>query len=159
MSPNNTQTTKTILKNGLRLIIKPNKSNPSVSFKIAILGGLLVEDEKNNGITNFISQTWTRGTKKYSNEELCLQIESMASMIYGFSSQNSISLTGQSLSRNFLKTLKLAVEILKNPTFENKEIEKVRPMILKEINRELDNPIKKSFDLFSEILFKIIRML
>ncbi|KKP40529.1 MAG: peptidase, m16 (pitrilysin) family, zinc protease [Candidatus Peregrinibacteria bacterium GW2011_GWF2_33_10] len=144
---------KITLKNGLRLILKKNDSAKAASFRIAILGGLLNETKKNNGITNMIAELLTRGTDANSAEILAKKTESMASIIIGFSNQNCFGLEGKALSENLIETFNLALDMLKNANFSRQEIEKIKPNLIDEIKRELDNPIRKVFNLFQKTLY------
>ncbi len=144
---------KHILSNGIRLVLQKTNAVNSVSFTFAILGGLLSENLKTNGISNFTAAMLTRGTKKLNQEEFASSIESMASFLEGYNSANSFGLWGKSLSQNLFKTLELACDSLTIPSFDRQEIEKMQSIIIDEIKRELDNPIQKSIELFHELLY------
>ncbi|MDX1765199.1 MAG: insulinase family protein, partial [bacterium] len=51
---------KVVLSNGIRLIVKENHAVPSVSVKVAFLGGQRYEDEETSGVYNFIAQMLDR---------------------------------------------------------------------------------------------------
>lgn len=146
--------TKITFPSGLRVLIEENRANPTVAFRFSILGGLLLENDEINGVSNMIGEMLTRGTANLNSEQLAYKIESLGSEINGCSGHNSFGIYGKSLSRNFLETLDLSLDIFKNVSFEEREIEKVKPIILDEIKREIDNPIRKTFHLFNETLFK-----
>ncbi|NIP30043.1 MAG: hypothetical protein GTO02_07500 [Candidatus Dadabacteria bacterium] len=115
-----------VLDNGIRLLIKENHSVPLFATRAAFLGGSRYEKESNNGISNFVSEMLTRGTKSRTAEEIAMEIESLAGSLEGFSGRNSIGVTVEGLSKNFIKTFEIFSDVILNPTFLDKEIERAK---------------------------------
>jgi len=53
---------KIVLKNGLTVLIREDHSLPLVSVRIVFEGGVLVEKESNNGISQLVSRLLLKGT-------------------------------------------------------------------------------------------------
>lgn len=147
-------TTKVRLDNGITLIVKEVHSNPTVAFYAAFPGGVRFEDSKTSGIGNFTAGMLTRGTVKWSREELAAEVDGMAGGIGGFSGWNSTGVSGKFLSSYFDKGLVLLAEVITNPTFPADELEKSRADILAAIKRQEDNPSSFAFKLLYKELFK-----
>ncbi len=145
---------KKILSNGITVLIKENHSVPLFSARAVFLGGTRFETEKTNGISNFVAEMLTRGTKSRSAEQIAREIESMAGEIEGFSGRNSIGVAVESLSRNFDRTMEIFADVIENPSFPDEEIERARKEILSAIKRQKDNMVRKAINLFLQSLFK-----
>ncbi len=145
---------KVVLNNGITVLIKENRSVPLFAARAAFLGGVRFEDEKNNGVSNFVSEMLTRGTNKRSSEEIAGQIESLAGEISGFSGRNSFGVTAESLSRNFDSTMDIFADVILNPSFAPEEIERQRRDLLAAINRQGDNLLRTAINLFLSKLYE-----
>ncbi|GMR04909.1 MAG: pitrilysin family protein [Thermodesulfobacteriota bacterium] len=144
---------KVKLPNGMTLIIKEVRTNPTVAMYAAFPGGLRQENAEDNGIGNFTAAMLTRGTKTRSREEIAREVESMAGSLGGFSGRNSTGVTAGFLSRDFDRGLKIYADVIKNPVFPDKEIELLRKDILAGIKRSEDNVPSYTFKLLLKTLY------
>ena len=149
----NSEVTKTVLKNGIRVIVKENHSVPLFAARAVFLGGVRFEDETTNGISNFLSQMFTRGTSNRTSEEIAVEIESIAGEIDGFSGRNSLGVTVEALSENIEPAMEIFADVILNPIFPEEEIERARREVLSDINKENDNLLRKNINLFLKTLY------
>ncbi|HWP90877.1 MAG TPA: pitrilysin family protein [Thermodesulfobacteriota bacterium] len=145
---------KAMLDNGITVLIKQNHSVPLFAARAAFLGGVRFEDEKDNGVSNFLSEMFTRGTKNRSAEDIAREIESIAGEVSGFSGRNSFGVTVESLSRNFDQAIDIFADVIMNPSFDPEEIERARRDILSAINRQGDNLLRTTINLFLSTLYR-----
>jgi zinc protease len=141
------------LENKLKVIVYPRKDLPTVGITLAFPGGLRFETPQTNGLFQALTLLWTRGTQKYSAEEISSKLEALGATIKGFSGRNTFGLKALSLSFNFDQTLELFKEILLTPTFKEEECEKARPELISMIFMQEDNPISLAVNQFLKILF------
>ncbi|MDP2990154.1 MAG: insulinase family protein, partial [Kiritimatiellota bacterium] len=66
----NTDVQKTILASGLVLLTRADHRLPFVDFQVACGGGVIFENESNNGISSLMAETMTRGTARRSAREI-----------------------------------------------------------------------------------------
>jgi zinc protease len=133
------------LPNGATLLIKENRAVPLVSFRAAFLGGLLSEDEKNNGIGNFMARMLNKGTSTMNAEQIALEVESLAGSVSGFSGWDAFGLTGETLSWNFRRVFEVFSDILLHPAFPEEHLEKTRQDILASIKNQEDDLAQLAF--------------
>jgi zinc protease len=145
---------KTVLDNGIRLIVKENRSIPIVSIQASFLGGVRFEKEAQNGINQFIAVMVTKGTQNHSSLEIAKKVERMAGSINGFSGYNSFGLTFTFLSQHFEEAFSLFTEVIKQPSFDPEEMEKRRRLILASIRQQEDDLGRMVFKLFRKTLFE-----
>ncbi|MCH8029264.1 MAG: insulinase family protein [Candidatus Dadabacteria bacterium] len=145
---------KVRLPNGITLIVKENRSVPIFSARAVLRGGVRYEDDQSNGLSNFVCEVLTRGTKNRTAEEIAREIENLAGSVNGFSGRNSIGLTLEALAKNFDQAMEIFADVLLNPSFDREEIERARRDIISDINRQEDNPMRTSVNLFLETLYE-----
>ncbi|HUU49569.1 MAG TPA: pitrilysin family protein [Nitrospinota bacterium] len=142
------------LDNGLTLLIKQNHGVPIVAMRGVFLGGVRFEVSENNGVSNFVAEMFTKGTKTKSSLDIANEIESIAGSVSGFSGRNSLGVEAVVLSQFFDKGIELFADLILNPSFDNEELEKKRREIIYNIQREEDNLIQSTAKIFYSTLFK-----
>jgi zinc protease len=145
---------KTVLGNGIRLIVKANQSIPIVSIQASFLGGVRYEKESQNGINHFMAVMVTKGTEKQSSLQIAKKVERMSGSINGFSGYNSFGLNFTFLSQHFEEAFALFTEIIKQPSFDREEMEKRRGSILASIRQQEDDLDRLVFNLFRKALYE-----
>jgi zinc protease len=144
----------TTLDNGVRLIVKEHHEVPVMALQAVMLGGLLFENERNIGINNFLAGLLTRGSERFSRQELAEAVESLAGSLRGFSGRNSLGLSGSFLSTPRAdNALDLFLDTLLHPAFPLEEVEKRRRELLLALKNREDDLAQIAFDLFYETLF------
>lgn len=141
------------LENNLKVILYPQNDVPSVGITIAFPGGLRFETKETNGLFQALTLLWTRGTKKYTAEELAKNLESIGTTIKGFTGRNTFGLKAISLSSKLDETLEYFTEILLNPVFEEKECNKAKPELISLLLKQQDQPISLAVNEFLKLLF------
>ncbi|MFZ5993671.1 MAG: M16 family metallopeptidase [Thermodesulfobacteriota bacterium] len=144
---------KFILSNGITLLVKEERNVPTVSIHAVFLGGLRYETAANNGLFNALAQLWTKGTKRRGAQELAVEVEGMAGSINGFSGKNTFGLNATFLSRFFSRGLDLLTEVMLEPDFSPKELEKLRPVLLAQLKQQEDSLPAITFLNFNKLLF------
>jgi zinc protease len=144
---------KVRLPNGATLLVKENRAVPLVSFRAVFLGGLLSENETDNGISNFLAQMLNKGTETMSAGEIAKQVESLAGSVSGFSGRDSFGLTGETVSWNFLPVFEMFSDILLRPAFPEEYVEKTRRDVLAAIKNQEDSLAHLAFRLLWKTLY------
>jgi len=150
----NSQVSVNVFANGVRLLVKEHHGVPVTSIQAVMMGGLLFEDEGNNGINNFLAGLLTRGSERFSRLELAEAVESMAGSLRGFSGRNSLGLSGSFLTTARIdNALDLFFDTFLHPTFPTDEVEKRRRELLLALKNREDELSQIAFDLFYSTLF------
>ena len=135
--------TRKVLGNGLTLISKPDFSANTVAIEVHLKGGLLVEDETNNGICNYLSRTLLKGTKRKGAVEIARRIDELGIDLEASSHEDYSSLSLLTVPTNLRPAADLLLEVATQPVFPEEEIAKVKEDILAEIRSMPD----RSYDL------------
>jgi len=145
---------KTVLENGIRLIVKENRNIPLVSIQVSFLAGVRFEEEAQNGINQFMAVMINKGTEKQTSLEIAKKVERMAGSLGGFSGYNSFGLSFAFVSQHFDEAMNLLGEVIKHPSFDADEMEKRRRSILASIRQQEDDLDRMAFKLFRKVLYE-----
>ena len=96
---------------------------PLVQFSLVIDGGHLLEDLDKAGTASLMANIMNEGTANKTPEELEEEIDLLGSSIYISGGSESISINGNTLARNFEKTIELLKEMLLEPRWDEEEFE------------------------------------
>lgn len=144
------QINKYIFPNGLTLLHKENKSNEIVAINLFIKTGRICEAEEQTGITNFVQTLLTKGTRKYTTEQIAEIIESIGGILSTDTSSDFAEVSAMVTSKHFQTAFELLCEVVSNPTFPKKEIEKERSAILASIKARQEDIFTVTFDYFNQ---------
>ncbi|PIS21504.1 hypothetical protein COT51_02420 [candidate division WWE3 bacterium CG08_land_8_20_14_0_20_41_15] len=145
---------KQTLKNGLRLILVPNHTLPSVSSMVLIGAGSRYENKNNSGISHFAEHMFFKGTKK--RPDLITLAKELDSIGAVFNAGTSLEMTNyyiKSAKAHLEKSLDVLSDILINSKFEEGEIEKEKGVITEEINMIHDEPRKYLAFVYCNLLY------
>ncbi|MBW2979945.1 insulinase family protein [Candidatus Woesearchaeota archaeon] len=145
---------KVILNNGLTVVIV-KKPTDSVAFMATAKAGSNHETKSQSGISHFVEHMLFEGTKRRPSARLIAnEIESIGGEINAYTSTERTSFYTKVLGKHFDRGLDIITDIIQNPLFDPKMIEKERRIILKEINMVTDEPRFHQWILFQKTLFK-----
>ncbi len=131
---------KDSLTNGMKLFGIENSEVPLVQFEINMKGGLLLDDPEKVGVANLVARLMTKGTQNKTPEELEEAIEQLGADINVSANRENITISGNSLARNYAKTMELVEEIITEPRWDAKEFELTQQSIISRIKQQQANP-------------------
>ncbi len=132
------------LPNGLRLLVKEDHRLPFVEFRAMFQGGVLAENEGNNGITSLLARMLLKGTPSRSAEKIATEIESVGGSIDSYGGNQSFGVNAEVLSIDFDTGLGLLADVLLNPIFPTEELEREREVQLAGIQARRDDLLKSA---------------
>ncbi|MGY8914740.1 MAG: M16 family metallopeptidase [Flavobacteriales bacterium] len=144
---------KDTLPSGMRLYGIENQEVPLVQFQMQITGGMLLEDPEKIGVSNLLAQLMTKGTKNKTPEELENAIEGLGSTVNAYATDEAIIIEGNTLSKNYEKTIKLVQEIVLEPRWDEKEFELLKQSSLSQIEEQKGNPNNIASIEFSKLIY------
>jgi zinc protease len=131
---------KDSLSNGIRLLGIVNDEVPMVQFAIRIDGGLLLDDPAKVGVANLVAELFTKGTRTKSAEELEEAIQKLGAVVHASASNESLTISGSALARNYGPTMDLVTEMLLEPRWDEKELLLARQSVISKIQQQYANP-------------------
>lgn len=141
------------LKNGMKVSGIYQDEIPVVTFSLSIEGGHLLDDIEKNGVANLMSDILMEGTANKTPEELEEEIALLGANIYMYTTNESIVVRGNTLTRNLEKTMELVTEILLEPRWDEEELERLKTRTLNNIKRSDANPNAVANRVYNKILY------
>jgi zinc protease len=146
--------TKTIsLKDGIDLVYRYNNLNPIFSFHAYIKGGLIKENDQNNGIHYLLANTLTKGYSNISYDKLKFDLENRSTSMNGFSGKNSYGLNITSLSQNFENSFDHFFGTLLDPTFAEKYLSIEKELAARALISQTQDPVRLCFEKANQNLY------
>jgi len=130
----------TDLTNEMKVLGIEQTELPLVNFSLIIDGGHLLDSFDKNGVANLMTDIMMEGTATKTPQELEEAIEMLGASIRMFTGRESITISGNTLVRNFDKTMDLVEEILLEPRWDEKELERIKLSTINSIKRSAANP-------------------
>jgi zinc protease len=128
------------LGNGMRVLGIQNTEVPLVQFQIVIPGGLIRDDIKKVGVANLTARMMTQGTQKKTPQELEEAIQQLGATINVIPGTEEITVSVNTLAKNYDATLALVQEILLQPRWDAKEFDLLKQSTISQISQQQANP-------------------
>jgi predicted Zn-dependent peptidase len=146
--------TKKVLTNGLTLLMVPIDTASSVTMSIFVKAGSRYEEKAQNGLSHFLEHLHFKGSKKFPSAK---KLSEVVDSIGGEFNAN----TGKEHTQYFIRAayehmdliFGVLTDMLQNPLFNEKEINRERGVIIEEINMYKDTPQFAAEALFEETLW------
>ena len=141
------------LDNGLRVYGVENDELPLIQFNIVLEGGHLLDDMNKIGVANLMTDIMMEGTATKTPEDLEEEIDLLGSNIGMYTSNEGILIYGNTLARNFEKTLSIIEELLLEPRWDQAEFDRIKIKTINEIKRKNARPDRVAGELFRKLVY------
>lgn len=143
------------LPGGIKMIGTENTELPLVTIAITIPGGHLLDakDTSKAGLASFFADMMNEDTKKYSAEQMAIELQKLGSSIRVSSETDGIAFYVQALKKNLDKTLDLLQEKMFNPLFTEDAFKRNQRQTLEGIRQSKTRPADIAGNLISQINF------
>lgn len=133
------ETQVTTLDNGLR-VGSEQSGQSTCTVGVWIEAGSRYENEKNNGVANFVEHLAFKGTKKRPGAAFEKEVESMGAHLNSYTSREHTAFFMKALSKDLPKAVEILADVVQNCSLEDSQIEKERNVILQEM-KEIDGSL------------------
>ena len=145
---------RTRLPNGVRVITEVMPHVRSVSVGVWIGTGSREEELHETGLSHFIEHMVFKGTKNRTAEQIARSVDSIGGGLDAFTSKELVSYNVKVLDEHLPEAFDVVADLVRNPLFEPKDIEKEKGVILEELKMEVDNPEYLLHEIFSSNFWK-----
>lgn len=147
---------KLLLKNGLPVILAPNKESKSVAvFLIFKVGSRHEKAAKIYGISHFIEHLMFKGTKKRPTTlDISKELDSIGADYNAFTAKDHTAYHIKVNAENLNIACDILSDMIHNSVFDKEKLEHEKGVILEEIKMYEDQPIQHAEMLFEEEIFK-----
>lgn len=141
------------LPNGLVLLVLENHANPTVSLSGTFRAGEYFNPPGKDGLGSLTASMLNKGTSRRSKLEIAEEMETIGARI-GFSSNTfTVSVSGQSLSRDLPMLIGTMAEELRAPAFPADELDKLKQRVIAGIREDLDETRVRAYERMTQVIF------
>ena len=145
--------TRVVLENGITVLCRTNFNSPSVVLRGNLPAGSLFDTEEKLGLAGFTASALMRGTEKRDFQSIYDALESVGAS-FGFNAgTHTLGFGGRSLSEDLPLLMELLSEGLRQPTFPDEHVERLRAQHLAGLAMRDQDTGDMAELLFDEILY------
>jgi zinc protease len=122
--------TRALLPNGIVVLSRSNFNSPSVVASGYLECGSIFDTDEKLGLADFTASALMRGTQKRDFQEIYDSLESVGANLSLESSTHSTGFGSKALAEDLGLLLQLLSEALRQPTFPESQVERLRAQIL-----------------------------
>ncbi|MEI6846388.1 MAG: pitrilysin family protein, partial [Candidatus Firestonebacteria bacterium] len=137
-----------VLKNGLTVLSEEMAHVRSVSFGVLVRSGSRFETPGVEGISHFLEHMVFKGNGKLSAFDIAEGFDLLGASIDAFTAKEYTCFYVKMVDDKLPEVMKLLSEMLLQPAFFEKDMEKEKSVIKEEIKMYLDTPDEFTFDAF-----------
>lgn len=142
------------LANGATLFVREIPGTPTVSTGVYFKGGRVNENSAVAGITQLMARTMKRGTTSRSVEQIDREIEFLGTQLGVVLDDDYFGFTLDILRAHYAAGLEILVDVVKNPSLPDEELEQARRLQIASIRRALDSSTSRPFQLLRSAFYK-----
>lgn len=143
----------TTLSNGFRIVTEHMPGLQSASLGVWVSAGGRHERADQNGIAHFLEHMAFKGTKRRNALQIAEAIEDVGGFINAYTSREATAYYVRVLEKDVPLAFDVISDIVLNSTFDPREVDVERGVILQEIGQSLDTPDDIIFDWLQEVSY------
>ncbi|WOD38723.1 pitrilysin family protein [Nodosilinea sp. E11] len=137
---------RTVLANGLTVLVLENSVADIVSARIFIRAGSAFETPQQAGLVSFLMGLLTKGTAKLSSMAIAETVESVGASLGTDAAADYSVISLKTVSTDFAEIFALAATVLRQPSFPLDEIDLERRLTLQQIRSMQEQPFTLAFN-------------
>jgi predicted Zn-dependent peptidase len=139
--------------NGLELVGQRMPGVNSLCFGIQFPAGAQEEPEDQLGLTHLLEYMMFQGTVHRNVRQITEAFESLGARHWSDANAEWARYAAQIVYTKFVPTLELMADIVRYPAFPEAEFNQMKSVVLQEIRRRQDEPMRRIFDLVRSHFF------
>ena len=144
---------RTVMDNGLILLVLQQPTIPIVNVRVMIKAGALFDPEDKPGVANLVADLLDEGTSRRSSVEIADAIDFIGGRLNTTGGSDWATISLGILKEDFKVGIDLLSDILLHPSFSKNELKRRRQEILGELAAEKDQPGVVGRRAFNKLVF------
>ena len=144
---------RTTLANGIRVVTETIPSVRSVAVGVWVQVGSRDERPEEAGIAHFIEHVVFKGTAKRRTHHIAQRMEAVGGYLNAFTSKEYTCFYARALDEHLERALDTTLDLVLNPAFPEKEVEREKDVVLEEMKMYEDQPEDLVFDRFERVVY------
>jgi zinc protease len=142
-----------VAPNGLTVLVVEQHALPIVQIEALVKTGSAQDPPENAGLANLVASLLDEGTTSRSATQLAEQIEFVGGALEVKTTHDFTTVAARVLAKDADLGFELLADIVRNPSFPEPELERVRKLVLGEITAQKDDPGAVAGKAFSQLVF------
>lgn len=142
-----------VLENGMILLLSEKHDIPMVTVNMAILAGSTVEPGDKPGLAALTASLLTQGTAKRTANQLSREIDFIGGSLSASGGDDFAAASLRVLKKDLQTGLDLLSDVLLNPVFDQKEIDRKIKATLAQIQQQKEEPAVVAAEAFTKSVF------
>lgn len=144
---------RSTLSNGLKIILAERHSIPVASFSLMIDAGFAADQKINPGTAKLTMDIMDEGTIKLNSLEISEQLSLLGANLSTGSNFDYCIVSLNALKTNLDPSLDLFADVILNPSFPEKDFDRLKKNLLVTIQREKATPVQMGLRVFPQLLY------
>lgn len=145
---------RTVLKNGIVLLVTENSTADIITARIFIRAGSCYENLEKAGLANLLGAVLTKGCDGLSSLEIAERVESVGASLSADTATDYFVLSLKTVTADFTQILELATKILRSPTFPEAEVELEKRIALQDVRLQKEQPFSVAFEQLRQVMYE-----
>ena len=145
---------RTVLDNGIVVLVVENPAADIIAARIFVQAGSCWERREQAGLAHLLSAVITKGTQDLSSLEIASRVESVGASLSADAAADYFLLSLKTVSADFAEMLELVGQILRSPSFPEVEVELERRLTLQAIRSQQEQPLTVAFDQLRQAMYQ-----
>lgn len=135
---------ETTLSNGVKLVLAERHTMPLVEIAVQFDAGYAADSVEGGklGASSFAASMLDEGTKRRSASDIAEELEALGANLGSGANLDVNTVSMSALKENLRPSLDILADVIRNPSFEQSEIDKLRGRWLAAIEQEKANPVQ-----------------
>ncbi len=129
------------MHNGLKVLLKPDSSNPSFSWQVWYKVGSRNENLNYTGIAHYLEHIMFKGTEQFDKGEISQAIQLRGGIFNAFTGDDYTAYFENFSPENLELAIKIEADRMRNAKIDHDEVELERSVIVSELEGGRNNPI------------------
>jgi len=130
------------LKNGLKVVLAERHAVPVINISLQFDAGYAADSFGKPGTADFTASMMDEGTTERSALEISLEAEKLGAVLSANTNLDMSSLSLSAMADKLAPSLELFSDVVRNPAFDQSEIDRLRPRWIASIKQEKSQPVQ-----------------
>lgn len=145
---------RTVLPNGIVLLVAENPSADIIAGRIFVRAGSCYEQVEQAGLAHLLSAVMTKGCDGLSSLEIAEKVESVGASLSIDAGTDYFLLSLKTVTADFAEILTLSGLLLRSPTFPENQIELEKRLALQDIRSQKEQPFNLAFEQMRQAMYQ-----
>jgi zinc protease len=141
------------LRNGLRVIVVEDRDMPLVSAQLLVRNGGEVDPADLSGLADMTASLLTKGTKTRTAPQIAEEIEALGGVLTSGAGWDASRAFVNVSSPKVAQALAILADVVRNPVFQDEEVERLRQQYLDGLSVALNDPGTVAAYVASRVVF------